>query len=537
MPDQISLTFLGTAAGRPSPSRNVSSLAVKIDSKIWVFDAGEATQHQFMDQRCRLSMGKVEKIFITHMHADHVNGLPGLLCTISAGEGSVREGEIDPRLEQSQSIPPTQIYGPSGLRLFLRTCLALTHSTLTRPYQVNELLFSDEQEEHGALHPSERQGENVRCDKDGFWRGIVGEEKGMRVDVGPILHTVRCLGYLLAEPPRPLPIIPSLYLPHLKNPENVSALKARGITNPLTLMSTLQTSRDPVTLPNGVILTPPEMGGRGRRILILGDTFDAEPLLPLVNSLTTDHETSTSLNDSSSSSTTDKNDSSSLRNHSLLDLVVHESTNAYLPLHDPSQSPAKANAPTLESVTALARDHGHSTPQVAGNFAKLVKTERLVLNHLSVKYPDPGDEPVEGIEEDENKKLWRGMLEEIERQAEESWLEGEGGKSREGEWRVKTARDFVEIEIPRRDKAAKDKVKGKKEKSLQKKEIPKGRIQYDTRPSPACGGEILLRRDSDALGFNDQEARRSSWDDETTALETTSVPLPGSTDSGYRKKD
>ena len=68
MPDQISLTFLGTAAGRPSPSRNVSSLAVKIDSKIWVFDAGEATQHQFMDQRCRLSMGKVEKIFITHMH-------------------------------------------------------------------------------------------------------------------------------------------------------------------------------------------------------------------------------------------------------------------------------------------------------------------------------------------------------------------------------------------------------------------------------------------------------------------------------------
>ncbi|GAA5968354.1 hypothetical protein JCM3765_002913 [Sporobolomyces pararoseus] len=470
MPDQISLTFLGTAAGRPSPSRNVSSLAVKIDSKIWVFDAGEATQHQFMDQRCRLSMGKVEKIFITHMHADHVNGLPGLLCTISAGEGSVREGEIDPRIEQSQSIPPTQIYGPSGLRLFLRTCLALTHSTLTRPYQVNELLFPDEQEEIGALHPSERRGENIRCDKDGFWRGIVGEEKGMRVDVGPILHTVRCLGYLLVEPPRPLPIIPSLYIPHLKNPENVSALKAQGISNPLTLMSTLQTSRDPITLPNGVVLTPPEMGGRGRRILILGDTFDATPLLPLVNSLTSDHDTATSPTSSASPSLNHECDS--FRNHSLLDLVVHESTNAYLPLHDPSQSPSKANAPTLESVTTLARDHGHSTPQVAGSFAKLAKTERLVLNHLSVKYPDPGDELAEAIEEDENKKLWRGMLKEIERQAEESWLEGEAEKSTEGEWRVKTARDFMEIEIPRRDKATREKVKGagKKEKGQKKEE-------------------------------------------------------------------
>jgi len=70
MPDSISLTFLGTAAGRPSTTRNVSSLGVKIDSKIWVFDAGESTQHQFMNPRCKLSMGKVEKIFITHMHGE-----------------------------------------------------------------------------------------------------------------------------------------------------------------------------------------------------------------------------------------------------------------------------------------------------------------------------------------------------------------------------------------------------------------------------------------------------------------------------------
>ncbi|GAA5909182.1 ribonuclease Z [Sporobolomyces salmoneus] len=454
MPDQISLTFLGTAAGRPSPTRNVSSLAVKIDSKLWVFDAGESTQHQFMDARCKLSMGKTEKIFVTHMHADHVNGLPGLLCTISAGEGSVQQGEEDPRIAQSQSIPPTRIYGPSGLRLFLRHCLALTHSTLTRPYQVNELLFPDEEEETGALHPSERPGENIRCDDEGFWRGII-EEKGMRVDVGPILHTIRCLGYLLVESPRPLPIVPSLYTPHLTLPENASALKSQGISNPLTLLSTLQTSREPLTLPNGTILTPPEMGGRGRRILVLGDTFDATPLLPLIESLSSDIDHAHSLY---------KNDP--VKRESLLDLVIHESTNAFLPLHDASQSSSKPNPPSLESVSQLAREHGHSTPQVAGNFARLVKTERLVLNHLSVKYPDPGDEPLAGEEEEENKKNWRGMLREIERQAEESWL-GEGNEKREGgEWRVTTARDFMEIEIPRRDKVTGD--GGKKEKQKKK---------------------------------------------------------------------
>ncbi|GAA5844139.1 hypothetical protein JCM3766R1_003269 [Sporobolomyces carnicolor] len=451
MPDHISVTFLGTAAGRPSPSRNVSSLAVKLDARLWVFDAGESTQHQFMDRRCHLSMAKTEKIFITHMHADHVNGLPGLLCTISAGEGSVHQGEQDPRIAQSQSIPPTQIYGPSGLRLFLRTCLALTHSTLTRPYQVHELLFPDEPEESGPLHPSEQQGRNIRCDDQGFWRGVVKDERGVTVDVGPILHTIRCLGYLLVEAPRPLPIVPSLYIPHLTLPENASQLKAQGISNPLTLMSTLQSSRRSITLPNGTVLEPPGIGGRGRRILVLGDTYDATPILPLIDNLSSDlgHPNSR-----------EHADDDRLKRESLLDLVVHESTNAYLPDHDPSQSRLKKpdNATTLESVTQLAREHGHSTPQVAGTFARLAKTERLVLNHLSVKYPDPGDDDKDKDEEDENKKVWRGMLSEIERQAEESWLgrgtddDGLAAGAAEHKSRVCTARDFMEIEIPRRDK-------------------------------------------------------------------------------------
>ncbi|GAA6022678.1 hypothetical protein JCM11491_000562 [Sporobolomyces phaffii] len=494
-PDHISLTFLGTAAGRPSPSRNVSALAIKLDARVWVVDAGESTQHQFMDKRCRLSMAKVDKIFITHMHADHVNGLPGLLCTISAGEGSVHAGEQDPRVAQSQSIPPTQIYGPSGLRLFLRTCLALTHSTLTRPYQVNELLFPDERPEDGTLHPSERQGRDIRCDRDGFWRGVV-DEHGMRVDVGPILHTVRCLGYLFVESARPLPIVPSLYIPHLTRPANAAALRAQGISNPMTLLSTLQTSQNPVVLPDGTVLTPPAIGPRGRRILVLGDTYDASPLLPLVTSLPPDDDDDDDDDEPSSSSFADDDPavvaspSPSQRRrrrprpNNRLDLVVHESTNAFLPLHDPAQAPSRRpNAPTLESVTELARAHGHSTPQVAGRFARSTGgTDRLVLNHLSVKYPDPGDN-----DESENGRVWRGMLREIERQAEEELFGGprdDAAAEREGttesttaDWRVKTARDFMEIEVPRRDKArGKSADKKKKEgPAQQKKSVGKGK--------------------------------------------------------------
>lgn len=181
--------------------------------------------------------------------------------------------------------------------------------------------------------------------------------------------------------------------------------------------------------------------------MILGDTYDATPLVPLVHSLPSDSDS-----DSTCSS--------------LIDLLIHESTNAFLPHHDPSQHFTRPNPPTLESVTNLAKEHGHSTPQVAGSFAKLVRAERLCLNHLSVKYPDPGDEE-ESKEEEEgsSKGVWRGMLREIERQAEESWIgkqdEQEGreeGKEKreEGEWKVKTARDFMEIEIPRRDKVGKE---------------------------------------------------------------------------------
>ncbi|KAM0752775.1 Metallo-hydrolase/oxidoreductase [Meredithblackwellia eburnea MCA 4105] len=398
MPDythSLSVTFLGTAAGRPSLTRNVSSLAIKLDKDIWVVDAGEATQHQFM--KSPLKMSGVTKLFITHLHGDHIFGLPGLLCTISAGEGSVLPDEIDPRLAAASNEKPTELYGPAGLRSFLRHNLRLSYSILSRPYVVHELLFEGEDADtSGPFHPSERQGRDIR-QSGGLWRDFASDT-GFSISAGPVLHTVPCIGYVFAEQARPLPVEASKYMPHLLREVNSAALKASGLRDPRAILSQLTKTQKPVTLADG-------MGGPGRKLVILGDTFDASPIAELAQDA---------------------------------DLLVHECTNAYLPDEDEGQ---QKESVTEEGVEEVARSHGHSTTRVVGAFAKRIGAKGLVVNHLSVKYPDveaarEGETEKEKVAREKKKR----MLEAIARKVSESWGGGE----------AIVAKDLLMIPIPRK---------------------------------------------------------------------------------------
>jgi len=97
--------ILGTAAMAPLPGRGLSSLAVRCDptGELLLFDCGEATQVQF--RRADLSWNRVSRIFLSHTHADHVTGLPGLLMLMSQCE---REAELE-------------IYGPAPTVEYLRS--------------------------------------------------------------------------------------------------------------------------------------------------------------------------------------------------------------------------------------------------------------------------------------------------------------------------------------------------------------------------------------------------------------------------------
>ena len=72
------LHFLGTSSGSPAIERNVSCTALNLlpeNGEIWLFDCGEATQHQIL--RTSIRPGKIRRIFITHLHGDHIFGLLG----------------------------------------------------------------------------------------------------------------------------------------------------------------------------------------------------------------------------------------------------------------------------------------------------------------------------------------------------------------------------------------------------------------------------------------------------------------------------
>ncbi|MGG5369088.1 ribonuclease Z [Enterococcus sp. AZ196] len=130
----MELEFLGTGAGVPAKHRNVSGLALKLldeRNAIWLFDCGEGTQMQIL--RTNIKPRKIEKIFISHLHGDHIFGLPGLLSSRSFQGGE----------------EPITIYGPIGLENYVRTSLQVTKTHLAYPLQFVELnegiVFEDKQ--------------------------------------------------------------------------------------------------------------------------------------------------------------------------------------------------------------------------------------------------------------------------------------------------------------------------------------------------------------------------------------------------------
>jgi ribonuclease Z len=150
----LDVLFLGTAGAAPSARRGLPAIVVRRGGERLLFDCGEGTQRQLMRS---IGLIDVEEIFLTHFHADHVLGLPGMLKSFAL-RGRDR---------------PLTLYGPPGLRALWRTLGPIVGRL---PFEVTlaELAPNDE------------------LDRDGY-----------RLAAFEVDHRGLALGYALVEDPRP----------------------------------------------------------------------------------------------------------------------------------------------------------------------------------------------------------------------------------------------------------------------------------------------------------------------------------------------
>ena len=213
----LALRFLGTSASRPTVERNVSSIALIREGETLMFDCGEGTQRQMMRYGISFSLSD---IFFTHMHADHILGVTGLLRTLA----------LQGRTEAMN------LYGPPGSEKMLWRAITLGSEKQHFPINVFELTPET---------PLKRHGYSVIP---------FTVEHGDR----------SAIGYHIAEETR---------LGRF-NPD-----KAREMGIPEGPLWGSIHKGQPVTLADGRIVQPSELVGptrSGRRVVITGDSAPSE---------------------------------------------------------------------------------------------------------------------------------------------------------------------------------------------------------------------------------------------------------------------
>lgn len=223
----MKMWFLGTGAGRPSKYRNVSAIALQLPEpgcSWWLFDAGEATQHQLM--RTPLKLNKLEAVFVTHLHGDHIYGLPGLLSSRSFDGG----------------VTPVQLFGPVGIKKYIETVFGISGTTLDYELSIHEITEDE---------------------------SVVFQDERFVVQAGALEHRVTCYGYRITELDQPGKLL-------------VHKLQELGIkAGPL--YGRLKQGKS-ITLADGTIVHSADVTGAaqvGRIITVLGDTKPCERALKL----------------------------------------------------------------------------------------------------------------------------------------------------------------------------------------------------------------------------------------------------------------
>jgi ribonuclease Z len=217
--------LLGAGGMMPMPNRLLTSLAVRLNGQVYLFDAGEGTQVAW--KKAQLGLRGFKLIAASHLHADHCLGIPGLLM--------LRAQMDDPE--------PFTIIGPPGIRSFIRETQKALGFYLNYPLEFIE------------------------------WSPTAGNlayhDKWVRIFWHPLKHTQFCLGYRLEERERP---------------GKFSSGRAVQLGIPKgPLWGNLQSGRD-IVLDNGRVIRPDQVLGparNGRHVAYVVDTRPAKAIYTL----------------------------------------------------------------------------------------------------------------------------------------------------------------------------------------------------------------------------------------------------------------
>lgn len=208
----LSVTFIGTAASVPTRARGTAATLIARGGERWLIDCGEGTQRQLL--RSGLGLVDLDLILLTHLHADHVLGLPGLIKTFGL-RGRDRA---------------LRIVGPTGLAAFVDRLGGVVGRT-PFPLEVHD------------VRP-----------------GVVHDVDGAVIEAFPTDHGVPSLGYALLEDDRP-------------GAFDVQAARDLGVPSG-PMFGLLQRGQE-VTLGDGTVIRPDQVLGdsrEGRTVVVSGDT-------------------------------------------------------------------------------------------------------------------------------------------------------------------------------------------------------------------------------------------------------------------------
>jgi len=219
----LRVVFLGTAGSIPTTERSLPAIAVQRKGELILFDCGEGVQRQMI--QAKIGFHRKTKVFITHMHGDHVLGLPGLIQTMSL-------------LDREKKL---EIYGPPGIKAFVEATQQTVQFTLTFPIEIFEIEKA----------------------------GLICEEKEYEAYAVWTNHVIPSLAYALTEKPRPGKF-------HQEKAKSLGVPKG-PLWSRLQHGSTVKLSDGRIVKPKDV-LGPPRPG---RKIVYTGDTRPVEKLVEL----------------------------------------------------------------------------------------------------------------------------------------------------------------------------------------------------------------------------------------------------------------